>query len=110
MGAAGRSSCAARATAECSERCSSSPSRRRWVNEARAWVGADPRRGREAFEFPCGSLEPHLQRSQIMSVTETKAEAPVAPKPRLLVIDDEISLGQSLSRVFARRGYEVHVE
>jgi two-component system response regulator HydG len=41
-------------------------------------------------------------------VPEAKSDAP--KKPKLLVIDDEVSLGQSLSRVFTRRGYEVVVE
>src|SRR5581483_7479349 len=41
---------------------------------------------------------------------EAKPEAQPQKKPKLLVIDDEVSLGQSLSRVFSRRGYEVIVE
>jgi DNA-binding NtrC family response regulator len=43
------------------------------------------------------------------AAVEAKPEAP-QKKPKLLVIDDEVSLGQSLSRVFSRRGYEVIVE
>ncbi|MBL8956586.1 MAG: sigma-54-dependent Fis family transcriptional regulator [Myxococcaceae bacterium] len=39
-----------------------------------------------------------------------KSEPAAAHKPKLLVIDDEVSLGQSLSRVFTRRGYDVIVE
>ncbi len=45
-----------------------------------------------------------------MNTTSPTNEVPVAPKPRLLVIDDEVALGQSLARVFTRRGYDVIVE
>src|SRR5438105_4389336 len=39
-----------------------------------------------------------------------EAASTTEPKPRLLVIDDEVALGASLSRVFSRRGYEVQCE
>jgi len=76
------------------------------VNEARAWSAPTPA-GREAFEFPCGSLEPTC-RGANHDVTETKAEAP-SHEARLC--DRRPRSARAVAeRVFAAARIEVHVE